>query len=78
MYVHICMQFAMLAGLINIFMAILMAIHWLITGLLLDDLYDKYCDHVKDGHCNDVDQRFTALSIMSYISVGGWVSVIIA
>ena len=68
----------MLAGLINIFMAILMAIHWLITGLLLDDLYDKYCDHVKDGHCNDVDQRFTALSIMSYISVGGWVSVIIA
>ena len=72
------MQFAMLAGLINIFMAILMAIHWLITGLLLDDLYDKYCDHVKDGHCNDVDQRFTALAIMSYISVGGWVSVIIA
>ena len=59
-------------------MAVLMAVHWLVTGLLLNDLYSKYCDHVKDGNCNDVDGRFTALAIMSYISVGGWVSTVIA
>ena len=59
-------------------MAVLMVAHWLVTGLLLDDLYNKYCDHVKDGNCSDVDDRFTALAIMSYVSVGGWVSTVIA
>ena len=54
----------MLAGLINIFMAVLMVAHWLVTGLLLDDLYSKYCDHVKDGNRSDVDDRFMALALV--------------
>ena len=56
---------------------VLMVAHWLVAGLLLDDLYSKYCDHVN-GNCSDVDGRFMALAIMSYVSAGGWISTVIA
>ena len=53
-----------------------MSAHWLVTGALLADLYRRYCnDDDNPIHCDDVQRRFTALTVMSFICAGGWVSV---
>ena len=51
-----------------------MAAHWLVTGALLADLYRKYCNDRSTSECNETDRRFTALTVMSFVCAGGWVS----
>ena len=66
----------MLAALFNIILAVLMGIHWIVTGALLVDLYNKHCDDQENG-CDEIDRKFIALYVMSFICAGGWVSAIL-
>ena len=78
--VHVCMtiyaiQFARLGTMFTILWSVLMAAYWLVTGALLADLYRRYCNN-KDNDCDDEERRFTVLTVMSFITAGGWVSVV--
>ena len=53
-----------------------MGIHWLVTGSLLADLYKKYCDDQVNEKCDEIDRKFIALYVMSFICAGGWVSAV--
>ena len=57
----------------TILWSVLMAAYWLVTGALLADLYRRYCNQNK-VNCGDEERRFTVLTVMSFITAGGWVS----
>ena len=54
----------------------MMSLYWVATGSLLVTLYTKYCDDYKSGDCDEVDMRFIALPVMSFVCVIGWVSIV--
>ena len=68
------MQFARLGTMFTILWSVLMAAYWLVTGALLADLYRRYCNQ-NTVSCGDKERRFTVLTVMSFITAGGWVSV---
>ena len=59
----------------TILWSVLMAAYWLVTGALLADLYRRYCNR-DDVECGDEERRFTVLTVMSFITAGGWVSAV--
>ena len=67
----ILLQFARLAHLLNLTLAAVLAIYWLITSALLADLYNRYCETGID--CNETEEKFIVLPVFGFVCMGAWV-----
>ena len=65
-----------MAHFLGILWGSILAVYWLITGALLADLYDRYCDDIQasNDQCNDIDKKFILMPTTAFFCMTAWVS----
>ena len=65
-----------MAHFLGILWGSILAVYWLITGALLADLYDRYCDDLQasNNQCNDIDKKFILMPTTAFFCMTSWVS----
>ena len=53
----------------------MMIVFWIVTSILLANLYREFCDNLKDDQeCDETDERFIATPALGFFCSVGWVS----
>ena len=69
------LQLRRLANVFGLLLDIMMIVFWIVTSVLLANLYREFCDNLADDEeCNEIDERFIATPALGFFSFVGWVS----